>query len=87
VESPGERYLIIEVKYRKSEDNHTKADIKQKLAEASEEALKQIVETDYAGPLRRLAKEILGMSLCVYGRKDVRSDFVTEDLMKPQPVR
>jgi hypothetical protein len=86
-ECPGERYLIIEVKYLKSEEKHTEADIEQKLAEASEEALKQIVETDYAGPLRLLAKEILGLSLCIYGRKDVRSDFVTEDLLKPQPVR
>jgi hypothetical protein len=33
-----------------------------------------------------MAKEIAGLSLAVYGRKYVRADFVTCDLMKPQPV-
>jgi hypothetical protein len=82
VERPGDRYLIIEVKYRKSQARHTEADIKQILAKASEEALKQIVEKDYAGTVRYYAKEILGLSVAVYGRKDVRSDFVTQNLLK-----
>ncbi|MDR1085054.1 MAG: ATP-binding protein [Deltaproteobacteria bacterium] len=86
-ERPGGRYLIIEVKYRKKEEGHTDSDLKKELAEASKEALKQIVDNDYAGPIRGLAKEITGLSLAVYGRKHVRSDFVTKDLMKPQPVR
>jgi hypothetical protein len=34
-----------------------------------------------------MAKEITGLSLAVYGRKDVRADFVTEDLMRPRPAR
>ncbi|MDR1086091.1 MAG: PD-(D/E)XK nuclease domain-containing protein [Deltaproteobacteria bacterium] len=86
-ERPGDRYLIIEVKYRKKEEGHTEPDLKKELAEASNEALKQIVKNDYAGPIRGMAKEIAGLSLAVYGRKHVRSDFVTCDLMKPQPIR
>jgi hypothetical protein len=85
-ERPGDRYLIIEVKYRKKEEGHTESDLKKELAEASEEALKQIVKNDYAGPIRGMATEIVGLSLAVYGRKHVRADFVTCDLMKPQPV-
>ncbi|MDR1084814.1 MAG: PD-(D/E)XK nuclease domain-containing protein, partial [Deltaproteobacteria bacterium] len=85
-ERPGDRYLIIEVKYRKKEEGHTDSDLKKELAEASKEALKQIVDQDYAGPIRGMAREITGLSLALYGRKHVRSDFVTCDLMKPQPV-
>jgi hypothetical protein len=86
-ERPGDRYLIIEVKYRKKEEGHTDSDLKKELAEASNEALKQIVDQDYAGPIRGTAKEITGLSLAVYGRKHVRSDFVTCDLLKPQSAR
>jgi hypothetical protein len=86
-ERPGDRHLIIEVKYRKKEEGHTDSDLKKELAEASNEALKQIVKNDYAGPIRSMAKEIVGLSLAVYGRKDVRSDFVTDNLMKPQSAR
>ncbi|MDR1084648.1 MAG: hypothetical protein LBP22_07235 [Deltaproteobacteria bacterium] len=79
--------MIIEVKYRKKEEGHTDSDLKKELEEASKEALKQIVDQDCAGPIRGMAREITGLSLAVYGRKHVRSDFVTCDLMKPQPAR
>jgi hypothetical protein len=87
VERPGERYLIIELKYRKKEEGHTESDLKKELAKASKGALEQIVKNDCAGPVRGRAKEIIGLSVAVYEKKDVRADFVTENLMKPRPTR
>ncbi|MDR1395648.1 MAG: AAA family ATPase [Deltaproteobacteria bacterium] len=86
-EYPGERYLIIAVRYQCLEKRHTEADIEQILAEESDAALKHIAGEYYAGPLRPPARELLGLSLVFYGRKEVRSDFVSEDLLKPAPAR
>ncbi|MDR1395101.1 MAG: AAA family ATPase [Deltaproteobacteria bacterium] len=86
VEGPGKRYLIIAVRYRKSEAHHTEADIEQILAEASEETLKQLAEKDYCGPFSPPARKILGMSLVFYGRDNVQSGFVSAGLLKPGPA-
>ncbi|MDR1083684.1 MAG: hypothetical protein LBP22_02220 [Deltaproteobacteria bacterium] len=48
----------------------------------------QVINNDCAGHIiKGRAKEIAGLSVSVYEKKDVRADFVTEDLIKPRPTR
>jgi hypothetical protein len=75
---PGGAVAIIEVKYAQREKSDDKEGKKMKLAEGLDEALKAIVEKDYARPFWMAAKKLIGLGLTVYGRNDVKAGFLEE---------
>jgi hypothetical protein len=81
----NKRAIIIEVKYKAAKDKDTEAAIKKTLTKALNEAEKAIIEKDYAGPLRRMSKEIIGLGLVVYGRNIVGARFINSSALKNPP--
>ncbi|MDR1657109.1 MAG: hypothetical protein LBT47_06080, partial [Deltaproteobacteria bacterium] len=66
-ELPGEIEAILQAKPVNYKTADTKAQIKEKLAKATEEALNNIVDRGYHGLLGHKPKEIIDLGLAIYG--------------------
>jgi hypothetical protein len=75
---PGDAIVVVEIKYYKRPEAETDADKEKSLDEGVKAALKAIVEKDYAGPFWLTAKKLSGLGLAVYGRTEVRAEFMPE---------
>jgi hypothetical protein len=76
---PGGKRAVVEVKYRKIEEGG-------KIAKILDQALKTIVEKDYAGPFRLAASEVIGLGLAVHGLGQLKAGFVEPEALRPQPA-
>jgi hypothetical protein len=84
---PDKIRVLIEMKYRKAEEDHSAEDRAKHLDDGLRKAFDDLVRK-YPWPFGMTARESVGIALAVYGRCGVRAGFLEEsDLMtRPTPA-